>query len=103
MYASLDSSRFRPSPEIESLGKLASLDEIRGELSRAASNFGKINSILSLAQKSDENTDRCGFLVCFEKTMDALAASRQWRCVLFGFTTVVVFVNVKCDSREIGG
>ncbi len=102
MYASLDSARVRPSPEIESLGDLASLDEVRGELGRVASSFGKISSILPLPHKNVEGIDRCGFLVCFEKTVDALAASRHWHCILFGFTSVAVFVTLRGGSREMG-
>ncbi len=101
MTASLNWSRLKPSPEIESLGKLASPEEVRGELGKVASNFGKINSILPLPKKSDETADQCGFLVCFEKTMDALAASRHWHCILFGFTTVVVFVELGGNSRKL--
>lgn len=102
MNASLDLSRLRPSPEIESLGSLASPEEVRGELGRVASNYGKISTILPLPKKSDESADHYGFLVCFEKTIDALAASRRWHCVLFGFTTVVVFVKLAGHSREMG-
>ncbi len=101
MNASLNWSRHRPSPEIESLGNLASVEEVRGELGRVASHYGKISTILPLPKKSDESPDHCGFLVCFEKTMDALAASRHWHCILFGFTTVVVFVKMGGSSREV--
>ena len=102
MYASLDSAHVRPSPEIESLGDLASLDEVRGELGRVASSFGKIATILPLPHKCQEGVDRCGFLVCFEETVDALAASRHWHCILFGFTSVAVFVTLRGGSREMG-
>ncbi len=102
MNASLDLSRLRPSPEIESLGNLSSPDEIRGELGKVASNYGAISAILPLPKKSGESTDHYGFLVCFEKTVDALAASRHWHCVLFGFTTVVVFVKLRANSRKAG-
>ncbi len=101
MNASLNWSRLKPSPEIESLGKLASPEEVRGELGKVASNFGKISSILPLPKKSDETADQCGFLVCFEQTMDALAASRHWHCILFGFTTVVVFVKLGGNSQKL--
>ena len=102
MNAGLDWSRLRPSLEIELLGNLASAEEVRGELGRVASTYGKINTILPLPKKSDESADHCGFLVCFEKTMDALAASRHWHCLLFGFTTVVVFVKFGGGAREVG-
>jgi len=102
MNTRLHCEKLRPSPEIESLGNLGSLEEIRGELGRVASNFGKITTIMSLPKREDESADHCGFLVCFEKTMDALAASRQWRCILFGFTTVVVYVKQAGDSRSAG-
>ncbi len=101
MNASLDWSRLRPSPEIESLGALASAEQVRDELGRVASTYGKINTILPLPKKSDESADHCGFLVCFEKTVDALAASRHWHCILFGFTTVVVFVKMGGSPREL--
>lgn len=100
MTTCLHLEKLRPAPEIESLGRLASQEEIKGELCRVAGNFGKITTIMPLPKRNDDGADQCGFLVCFEKTMDALAASRHWHCVLFGFTTVVVFVKPVCDVRE---
>jgi hypothetical protein len=55
-----------------------------------------------LPHKCQEGVDRCGFLVCFEETVDALAASRHWHCILFGFTSVAVFVTLRGGSREMG-
>lgn len=101
MTTSLHLEKIKPSPEIESLGRLASQEEIRGELGRVASNFGKITTVMPLPKRGEEEGNRCGFLVCFEQTMDALAASRHWRCVLFGFTTVVVFINSVGGPPEV--
>lgn len=100
MNASLHLEKLRPSPEIEFLGSLSSPEEVKGELGRVASNFGKITAVMPLPQKDGDAAGHCGFLVCFEKTLDALAASRQWHCVLFGFTSVVVFVKLGCGIRE---
>lgn len=100
MNTRLHLEKLRPSPEIESLGKLSSHEEIRGELGRAASSFGKTTAVMPLPMRGGE-ADQCGFLVCFENTMAALAASRQWRCVLFGFTSVVVFVKSVGTATEV--
>lgn len=99
MPAFMARQRLRPSPEIESLCKLSSVEEVRGELGRVASSFGKTSAIMSLPEKAGDGDDQFGFLVCFEKTADALAASQKWRCVLFGFTTVVVFVKLGCSAQ----
>ena len=99
MTTHLNWERLRPSPEIELLGNLASPEEIQGELGKAASNFGKIIAIMPLPQTQEQSDDQCGFLVCFEKTMDAMAASRNWHCLLFGFTSVIVSIR-RCSNLQ---
>ena len=89
--------RLKPSPEIELLGQLGSADEIAGELGKYASAFGKINGIMPLPQMPGQGADHWGFLVCFDKTLDAMAASRSWHCLLFGFTSVIVAIRRHAD------
>ncbi len=91
--------RLRPSPEIESLGRLGSAEEITGQLGKYASTFGKITAIMPLPQMPGLGDDDWGFLVCFDKTLDAMAASRDWHCLLFGFTSVIVAVRRSADLQ----
>ncbi len=91
--------RLKPSPEIESLGRLESAEEITGQLGKYASEFGKITAIMPLPEMSEQSTDHLGFLVCFDKTLDAMAASRSWHCLLFGFTSVIVAVRRYADLQ----
>jgi len=95
--------RLRPSPEIESLGRLGSAEEIVGQLGKYANEFGKTTAIMPLPQMPGQGADDCGFLVCFDKTLDAMAASRSWHCLLFGFTSVIVAVRRGVDLQNATG
>ena len=99
--------RLRPSPEIESLGRLGSAEEITGALGKYASAFGKITAVMPLPQMEGQGADHWGFLVCFDKTLDAMAASRSWHCLLFGVTSVIVAIRCYADlqvssERDVG-
>ncbi len=100
MNTHVDWDRFRPVPEIESLGKLRSAEEVAGELGKYASSFGKITSVMPLPQMPGQSADHWGFLVCFDKTLDALTASRSWHCLLFGFTSVIVAIRHGSDLQS---
>lgn len=93
--------RIRPAHEIESLGELASFEDMVAELGRAASAIGKISSIAPLMVSTDRSGDECGFLVNFERAQDAMAASRQWHCFQFGFTSVAV--SIRCKAARANG
>ena len=92
--------RLRPSPEIESLGRLTSPEEIKGELGKVARNFGNITAIMPLPTMQEQGGNQCAFLVCFEKTLDAITASRNWHCLLFGFTSVIVAIRLPEKLQE---
>lgn len=87
------------SPAIDSMGSLASTEDMREELRRAGSACGKINSVVHLP--SPQEPDVCQFLVTFDKAQDAMAASQLWRSYLFGFTSVLVAVKRQVNTEMI--
>jgi hypothetical protein len=84
--------RLTPSADVSSLAHLPSSEEIRTELLRLGSACGSITSVLRLPER-DANANH-EYLVTFERTQDALTASRLWQCYLFGFTSVLV--SIRC-------
>ncbi|WP_153111503.1 hypothetical protein [Propionivibrio limicola] len=90
-------ARLSPSPEIRSLESLDSPEAIQMALERVANSYGKTTSIMPLPLSKDDDGDQCGFLVCFENTQDAMTASRTWRCLQFGFTSVIV--SLRCNGQ----
>lgn len=82
--------------EVKALGNLGTFDSIRSALQLLASEYGEITSVSVLPNMPEADEDEeVGFLVCFERTQDAMAASRSWHCFQFGFTSVVVPLRVQ--------
>jgi hypothetical protein len=87
-------------PEIAALGKLPSVVEIGEQLGRIANSYGRVSSIIPLPATHEGDDEQCGFLVNFERTQDAMAASEVWHCYQFGFTSVLVSVRRSATGKR---
>jgi hypothetical protein len=92
--------RINAAPSIEAIGALLSVEDMREELRRAGTACGHINSVVHLPRQRDGND--CEFLVTFDNTQDAMAASRKWHCCMYGFTSVLVSVK-RQEAAESAG
>ncbi|MCX7176071.1 MAG: hypothetical protein NT159_19540 [Proteobacteria bacterium] len=88
--------------EIDALSSLASDDQVYDRLREIAGAYGKINSIMAISSRQiDEDIDpeECLYLIDFDRTQDALDASADTGCYLFGFSALAV--PVRTASRGI--
>ncbi len=77
-------------PEIEALALLGTEAEMVDALRDIAGGYGNITAVSPIATVSRGEAETRLFSVSFERTVDAMAASRGLQCYLFGFSTLIV-------------
>lgn len=77
-------------PGLESLARLPSLVCMVDALHELAGAYGEVRSVSPLAGAAASEHDKLHFLIDFERSADALAASRGLPGFLFGFSTLLV-------------
>lgn len=86
-------------PEIEALALLASEAEMVDALRDIAAGYGSVAAVSPIATVSRGDAETRLFSINFERTVDAMAASRGLQCYLFGFSTLIVPVPKGDDDR----
>lgn len=86
------------SPEITALSRLESDTAIAARLRDIASGYGKVLSVATLGDHADDHEHF--FLVSFDRVQDAIAASLELRCCLFGQATLVVHLPRPPATRQ---
>lgn len=79
-------------PVIEALASSGSEFEIVEQLRKIAGNYGNVAGIFHPPATIQPELKDNIFLVEFETTVDALAASKGLNCPLVGFSTLIVWV-----------
>jgi len=79
-----------PTPEIGQLAGLNCEADVTAQLLKVASVYGQVKSILSLSTLPRDGGPQQVYLIYFERTVDAMAASRALRCLHFGFSSIMV-------------
>lgn len=77
-------------PELECLARLPSLARMADALHELAQAYGEVRSVSPLVGAETSDHDKLHFLIDFERSADALAASRGLPGFLFGFSTLLV-------------
>jgi hypothetical protein len=77
-------------PEIADLRFLSSEAKMIEALKEIASVFGKTLSVSAMPQSGD--SDDYLFLIHFDQTKDAIAASKAMKCYLYGFSTLMASI-----------
>ena len=85
-------------PEIEALGILSSQAAVMERLEKLAGCYGKVIAVSPLPEKYPGGAGGHAFAVCFEKTQDAMTASRDLRCLQIGFSMLLVPVTLCRDA-----
>jgi hypothetical protein len=75
---------------LQSLAGLPSVARMSEALHLLAQDYGEVRSVSSLLGAAESGHDKLYFLVDFERSADALAASRGLPGFLFGFSTLLV-------------
>lgn len=86
-----------PRPVTDALGFLESEARIAERLKYLASAYGKVVSVTPIPRSTEEERKVSVFLVDFEDTRGAMAASHGLKCYLIGFSTLVVPVPRHTD------
>ena len=81
-----------PPPVIEALASSGSEYEIVEQLRNIAGDYGNVTGIFHPPATMQPELKDNIFLVKFETTVDALAASKGLKCPLVGFSTLMVWV-----------
>ena len=79
-------------PEVEAPGSWASKSRIAEGLKEVGSIYGKVIAVSPMFETARDNAENDMFLIHFDKTLDALAASQALKGLLYGFTTLAVSV-----------
>lgn len=95
-----NSWRMRRAPEIEALSELPSKEEVRAALAELAARYGKVGAVTPLPDAAAAGSDTSQFIVEFDRTHDAMAASSGWRCPLFGFAAVIVSLKLNGSGER---
>jgi hypothetical protein len=85
-------------PAIQALSHLPSSAAVQAGLWDIASQYGKVAVITPLPSSSQSPLNHQIFLVDYEDTVDAIAASRGLKCQLFGFSTLLVSIPRQTHS-----
>jgi hypothetical protein len=88
-------------PEIDALAYLDSESEMYRRLMEIAGAYGRVLDISSLPKMLQADEDGVTFLVDFEMTVSAVSASKDLRCPLIGFSTLVVWVPRHGRSSDV--
>ncbi len=78
---------------IEELARLATTADVIERLREITGGYGKVMAVSQMASIAHRGEDIDLYRVCFERTVDAMAASRDLNCYLLGFSTLVVQVR----------
>lgn len=87
---SSDEARAKGSSGLESLARLPSVARMADALHALAQAYGEVRSVSPLVGTAASEHDKLHFLIDFERSADALAASRGLPGFLFGFSTLLV-------------
>jgi hypothetical protein len=78
---------------IEDLELLDSEARVQEVLSEIVGAYGKVNSISLVPPKRQAVPNEYKYLVNFDSTLDAMAAASELKCLLIGFSALVVSVS----------
>lgn len=79
---------------IEALELLDSEAQVQDVLSEIVGAYGKVNSISLIHPTKESVPNKYKYLVYFDSTQDAMAAAAELKCLLVGFSALLVLVSV---------
>ena len=85
--------------ELESLHLLESASEIHEAVSRIATTFGNVHSVIPIALPKGDAAAEYAFTINFENTLDAMTAARELKGCLYGFSALVVKIRKKGNGQ----
>jgi len=78
---------------IEALELLDSETQVQDVLSEIVGAYGKVNSISLVPPRKEVVRNEYKYLVNFDSTQDAMAAAAELKCLLVGFSALLVSVS----------